>query len=133
MPSPDESYYNIKRLHVVFAISSVALLAVTVWMLAADHWREWKVHQRTFRDRVEPWATEARIREARNEEFQAVEETLIKALQQARAAVPDRELIEQFVDELGREAGSEGAGGAADIEAAYESLVYARFRHQYGA
>lgn len=55
MPSPDETFYNLKRLHLVFAVSSLALLAVTLWTLAADHWREWKVYQQTYRDQIEPW------------------------------------------------------------------------------
>ena len=61
MPARDDTFFNIKRLHVLFAVSSMALLAVTIWMLAADHLREWKVYQRTYRDSVEPWLTEARL------------------------------------------------------------------------
>ena len=65
MPVSSDHFYNIKRLHAVFALSSLALLAVTIWMLAADHRRQWKVYQRTFRDQVEPWWTEARLLEQR--------------------------------------------------------------------
>ena len=54
MRSPDKTYYNINRLHVVFALSSVLLVGVTVWMFVADHRREWKEYQRTYRDRIEP-------------------------------------------------------------------------------
>ena len=61
MRATEKTYYNIKRLHLVFAAASLALLAVTVWMVAADHYRPWKEYQRTFRDRVQPWMTEARI------------------------------------------------------------------------
>jgi len=68
MPSPNDTFYNLKRLHLVFALSSLALLAVTVWMVAADHGREWKVYQRTFRDQVEPWTTQAAIRQQQSEE-----------------------------------------------------------------
>ena len=63
MPPPDDSFYNMKKLHVVFALSAAALLGVTVWMVAADHWRPWKVYQRTFQDQIEPWLTEARLRQ----------------------------------------------------------------------
>jgi len=125
MPSSDETYYNLKRLHLVFAISSLALLAVTAWMLAADHWRQWKVYQRTFRDRVEPWLTEARIREKQTEEFTAREKAFSDALAEACRAVPERALVERFCAEVAREASRRGAGGAdvADIEAAYEALA----------
>jgi hypothetical protein len=36
MSVSDETYYNIKRMHVVFAAAALMLLATTVWMLAAD-------------------------------------------------------------------------------------------------
>ena len=35
-------------MHKVFAASSLALLAVTVWMMAADHDDEWRVYQSQF-------------------------------------------------------------------------------------
>jgi len=52
MRAGDETYYNLKRLHLVFAVSSIALLAATVWLVWADHAREWKVYQRAYRDRA---------------------------------------------------------------------------------
>jgi cbb3-type cytochrome oxidase cytochrome c subunit len=57
---PEDTFRPLKRLHLVFAASSLALLATTLWLIVADHRREWKVYQRAFRDRVEPWAAEAR-------------------------------------------------------------------------
>ena len=63
MRASDEPFYNLKKLHVVFALSSLALLGVTVWMLLADHRREWKDYQRTYQDRVEPWLAEAQRRQ----------------------------------------------------------------------
>ena len=125
MPASESTFYNMKRLHLVFAVSSLALLGATVWMLAADHWRQWKVYQRTFRDRVEPWLTEARLREAQSEEFRAREEVLSDALSEARAAVPDRDPVRRFCRELEREVARDGTGRAeaADIEADYEALV----------
>ena len=63
MASSDETFFNLKRLHLIFAVCSATLLGVTVWMLAADHFCAWKVYQRTFRDSVEPWLTEAQMRE----------------------------------------------------------------------
>ena len=126
MRASEDSFYNIKRLHVVFAVSSLALLAVTVWMVAADHFRQWKVHQRTYLDRVEPWLTEARLRERRTEGFAAREEELARALDEARAAVPERGPVVRFCEEVRREAAERGlkAGpNVAGIESAYEALV----------
>ncbi len=125
MTSPDGTYYNIKRLHVVFAVSSLALLAVTAWMLVADHRRPWKQYQRTFRDRVEPWLTEARILQRRTEEYTAREQQLGAALGEARKAVPDRLLIRRFCEELTRDTSPRDARPpeAAEIEAACEALA----------
>ena len=39
MQTSEKTYYDVKRLHVWMACSSLALLAVTVWLLAADHYR----------------------------------------------------------------------------------------------
>jgi cytochrome c2 len=44
----DETYYRIKRMHAVFAAAALLLLAVTVWMLVADHRRPWKAYQERF-------------------------------------------------------------------------------------
>ena len=49
-----------KLLHIVFGVSGVAMLVTTVWMLAADHNREWKPVQRKFRE-IETWYTQAKI------------------------------------------------------------------------
>jgi cytochrome c2 len=42
------SYYNPRRLHVVFAAAALMLLAATVWMVAADQRRPWKEYQRQY-------------------------------------------------------------------------------------
>ena len=49
MPPGDETYYNIERMHVAFAVAVFALLAATVWMWAADSRRAWKEYQREYR------------------------------------------------------------------------------------
>lgn len=48
MPASEDFYHNQKKLHLIFFASSLALLVATVWMLAADHLRPWKVYQREF-------------------------------------------------------------------------------------
>jgi mono/diheme cytochrome c family protein/peptidoglycan hydrolase CwlO-like protein len=48
MPATEETYRSQSTLHVVFAISSVAMLLATVWMILADHLRPWKQVQRQF-------------------------------------------------------------------------------------
>jgi cytochrome c551/c552 len=48
MSVSDETYYNIKWMHVVFAAAALLLLAATVWMLAADNRRSWKAYQQQY-------------------------------------------------------------------------------------
>src|SRR5580700_5132758 len=50
MPATEDYSRDVKKTHVVFAVTSIALLAVTVWMLSADHAREWHGYERTFDD-----------------------------------------------------------------------------------
>jgi cbb3-type cytochrome oxidase cytochrome c subunit len=48
MPASEEPYRRQPTLHLVFALSSIAMLLVTVWMVMADHLRPWKEVQRDF-------------------------------------------------------------------------------------
>lgn len=125
MRATEKTYYNIKRLHLVFAASSLALLLVTVSMLAVDHYRPWKEYQRTFRDRVEPWMTEARIGQHQTEEFRAREQKLAAALEAAGGAVPPPELIERFRAEVARDAARRDADppDVSEVQHAYNALA----------
>lgn len=46
---PQERHYNINKLNVIFAVSSVILLFAVLWLLKDDYSREWKDYQREFR------------------------------------------------------------------------------------
>ena len=48
MPANEETYRSQTTLHVVFAISSIAMTMAIVWMIMADHLRPWKETQREF-------------------------------------------------------------------------------------
>ena len=48
MPATESYLRDVKKVHVVFALTSILLLAVTLWMIAADHAREWHGYERTF-------------------------------------------------------------------------------------
>jgi cbb3-type cytochrome oxidase cytochrome c subunit len=48
MPATEETYRRQPTLHLVFALSSIAMLLSTVWMVMADHLRPWKQVQRDF-------------------------------------------------------------------------------------
>ena len=49
MPVSTETYWNIKRLNVVFAFSAAALLAVTLVSVIQDYNRQWRQEQRSGR------------------------------------------------------------------------------------
>ncbi len=120
MASSDDTFFNLKRLHLIFALSSAALLAATLWMLAEDHYRSWKVYQRTFRDSVEPWLTEAAMRQLQAEESAAAAEQLLTALKAARVSVPDRQLIDEFQNAAGQ---GRGEVDFRPLDSAYERLA----------
>ncbi len=125
MPASDRTFHSLKRMHAVFAVSALGLLAVTVWMIAADHYRPWKQYQRTYRDRIEPWLTAARIEATQTDEFLATREKLVAALAEARNGVPDRALIDRFC-RAARQAAEARGGEDVDlsgVETAYQALT----------
>lgn len=48
MPAKEDTYRSQRALHIVFAVSSIAMFASITWMIIADHFREWKNVQRDF-------------------------------------------------------------------------------------
>ncbi len=50
MPATESNFRDVKKVHVVFALTSVILLLTTLWMMGADQSREWTGYQRKFDD-----------------------------------------------------------------------------------
>ncbi len=48
MPASEETYRRQPTLHIIFAITSIAMTLSIVWMIMADHLRPWKQVQREF-------------------------------------------------------------------------------------
>ena len=46
MPATDKFAYNLKKLHVIFALSCFGIFAATFWMMASDHRDEWREYQK---------------------------------------------------------------------------------------
>ena len=42
MPANEQTWRDQKKMHVIFAVSAVIMGIATIWMMAADHMREWK-------------------------------------------------------------------------------------------
>src|SRR5215471_8421293 len=101
MPATESTWRGMKSMHAVFGVASVAMLVTTVWMLAADHNRQWKNYQRQFRD-IETWTNSARIKEQGTSEYKQIETTLQQELadvQQAALSDRGRKLFDKFIDE----------------------------------
>ena len=79
MPATEQTWRKIGPMHVIFGLSSVAMLVTTIWMLAADNHREWKAYQRQFRN-VAVTATDARIAELKTTDWRNKEANSRKRL-----------------------------------------------------
>ena len=72
MPATEETYYRQPTMHIVFGISSIAMLLAIVWMIMADHLRPWKEVQREFHqvEKAKLEATRAKALEDQKSRFQ---------------------------------------------------------------
>ena len=99
MPASEKTWRKLPLLHLVFGISSVAMLLSTLWMLAADHNREWKPYQNDYR-RIQRVVLDRRIAEQQtlqyNNELREAQAALAKALTDP----PDAERVAEFRAEM---------------------------------
>ena len=96
MPANEQTWRNLKVLHVVFAVAAVVLLLATVLMLTADHNRPWKKYARGFRD-LEAWSAAARVAAQDSDSYAAQGRALEDELAAARRADIDADLARSFV------------------------------------
>src|SRR5688500_9803553 len=47
MPIPTDTYWNVKRLNVLFAVSAVIMMLTLVWATVQDFFQAWREPQRT--------------------------------------------------------------------------------------
>jgi hypothetical protein len=99
MPATEQTWRNLKLLHVVFAVSAVLLLIATVFMLTADHNRPWKQYAREFRE-LETWSAAARIDEQDSKSYEARRLELEDSLAESRRADLDPGIAKAFVAEV---------------------------------
>jgi cbb3-type cytochrome oxidase cytochrome c subunit len=107
MPASEETYRRQPTLHLVFAISSIAMLLSTVWMVLADHIRPWKQVQRQFQvvEREKLEAQEKQKLEEQKTKYQAKIDEIdakIKAAEESSAQrSSDLKAIDRELDKLG--------------------------------
>lgn len=112
-----------KRLHKVFALSSVLLLCATIWLLAVDHRRPWKRIQRTG-DRIEARLTEWRKRQALADDVLSEQDRLRQTLSELASKELSEELLMAFRTEVVRDARERQAAAPSfgDLEGSLADL-----------
>ena len=92
MPASEETFRSQPTLHVVFAVSSVAMLLSIIWMIAADHYRPWKETQREFQavERTKLEAAKNKAMEDQKAKFQSQIEEIDARLLDAEKSREER-------------------------------------------
>src|SRR5262245_53677052 len=82
MADRGDTHYHVRHLNLWFAVSSLALLAATLWMVLDDWSRPWKGYQREFKS-IEVTRAEAQLASPEAQAVIAEEAQLKKQLEQA--------------------------------------------------
>jgi cbb3-type cytochrome oxidase cytochrome c subunit/peptidoglycan hydrolase CwlO-like protein len=93
MPATEETYRSQPTLHVVFALSSVAMTLSIIWMVMADHLRPWKEVQREFQ-KIEESKLRATEKEKLNEQkakYQAKIDEIDQKIRDAKSQQQEHE------------------------------------------
>lgn len=96
MPATETPWYNQKLLHVIFGCTSLVMLIATIWMVAQDHERSWKEHQRDFRS-IQLKQLKGRMRAEEKAQNEVVEQATAKYAA-TLAELPAADLIQSFKD-----------------------------------
>ncbi|MEC7501602.1 MAG: hypothetical protein VX970_07725 [Planctomycetota bacterium] len=96
MPATEKTANDTKLLNLVFGISAIGMFFATLWLLAADHAREWKDYQRKFQE-IENWTLVSRDNEQQTENYTITENALQAAVDRAVLTPPTQAEIDQFV------------------------------------
>ncbi|MCA9248221.1 MAG: c-type cytochrome, partial [Planctomycetales bacterium] len=95
MPATEQTWRNQKTLHVVFGLSSLAMLIATIWMFAKDHAREWKDYQAT-QLRIDQFFLTGRMSEAQTAKFHQQVGQAQQALVEAQGRAFDSGKLAEF-------------------------------------
>ena len=103
MPATEQTWRDQKKLHFIFAISSVIMLLTTIWMFTRDSNRQWKIFQgksRKIMARTILWQED----EFLFADYLAEHGRLETDLAESRGMPFDTELVKKFKAELERDA-----------------------------
>jgi hypothetical protein len=115
MPATEQTSWNLKTLHVVFAAVAVLLLGSTVMLLTADHNRPWKTYAKEFRE-LETWTARSRVEEQDSRSYETRRQALEQALIDTRRADLDGGVVEAFIAQVRTVAEDEQAADLAELD-----------------
>ncbi|MEX0817989.1 MAG: hypothetical protein WD070_00300, partial [Pirellulaceae bacterium] len=122
MPATEQTWRNTKLLHKIFAVSGVALLVATVWLLAKDHARSWKSYQRTASNVELTLADWRKLQYATNDAI-AEHKELVVRLDVARREAIESSQVKAFVEQVeASEVTAASVDEAKSIQVAAEEL-----------
>ncbi len=113
MPANEQTWRNQTQMHLIFGISSAAMLVATVWMIADDHNREWKTYQETYYEDLETWTLQSRIYQQMATDYEGGRRARADVLQQQKELAPPAEFGELFLLYVARHAVMQQASAAA--------------------
>lgn len=99
MPATESTWYDMKLMHRIFAVSAVVLTLSTIWMFYKDHYRSWKEYQDTT-VRIDVEMTRMREQQFQTDLVLGEITRLEIAASQARALPIDPALVNSFSEEL---------------------------------
>ena len=118
MPATEETYRSQPTLHIVFAISSIAMTLSIVWMIMADHLRPWKQVQREFHDgrarqaRRPPKQENSKSRRQKAQaKIEEIDAKIKQAEQERPSAAADLRKLDKEIDRLRRRPSSSTPSG----------------------
>lgn len=89
MPATDIYWRDLKKMHVWFALSAVALFGATIWMMADDHAREYFDYQRNYYH-LEALRAQAKINALQTQDFLEQVAALQRKVEAAQAELDRR-------------------------------------------
>lgn len=123
MAASDQTYRKQSTLHIVFAVSAVAMLATTVWMFWDDYSRPFKKEQRMFRDVEAELAKRAVLASAPTDQDRQKVVDAEKRVADARAVLKD---IRAQADVKARQYSADQVKDErhyADVKASFDSVT----------
>jgi S1-C subfamily serine protease len=120
MPATEKTWRDQARMHVIFGVSALVMLAGTIWMLAKDHnreWRDWQVADRS----KERWMTEAQLAQAEANSSAELKRLRSKLLEATSTKV-DATMVERFKELVKAEDDRLKTEGHAEASANFSRL-----------